>query len=496
MQPQPQPQPQPHLAILSTIVLAWASQSLLTKTAAQPAPALSQSNSWRALPDSPHYREIQSAITRNHVDNGTAQAVQVSAGFERSNWATESVSTDPFYTLPENASIAKPGDILKIEQVTNASLYSVPPNVAISRILFQTEDFNGTSISASGYVLWPWMAHRLKETSGIPTVVWGHGTSGAPAECAPSHVNLWYQFDAPFTLALQGYAVVAPDYAGLGINQTADGSFIPHQWGASPAQANDLFYAVEAARKAWPAELSHNFVVMGHSQGGGAAWAAAERQARMPVSGYLGSIAASPLTDVGMYGGLDLSSAGQALALAGPTISSIFPDFNLHDWVSPAGMPYYNLYFDVQGCMSTLNELFYNQQIRYAQPGWNESYYLGALSKLSTNGGKPFAGPLLVLQGTADASIPTEQTTKIVNQTCEAMPDGDLHYATLEGADHVPTLYASQQYWLQWIEDRFNGVIEHRGCKYERLAPFLPVGQYQKELRFYLQLPQYGYETA
>lgn len=181
-------QPQPHLASFSTILLTLASQSHLIRTAAQLAPALSQSNSWRALPNSPHYREIHSAIARNNVDDDTAQAVQVSAGFERSNWATESVFTDPFYTLPENVSMAKPGDILKVEQVTNASFYTAPPNVAISRILFQTEDFNGTSIPASGYVLWPWMAHRLKKTSGIPTVVWAHGTSGAPAECAPSHV--------------------------------------------------------------------------------------------------------------------------------------------------------------------------------------------------------------------------------------------------------------------------------------------------------------------
>ena len=181
-------QSQPHLASLSTIVLAWASQSLLISVAAQPAPALPQSNSWRAPPDSSQYREIHSAIARHHVDHDTAQAVQVAAGFERSNWATGSVFTDPFYTLPENTSVAKPGDILKIEQVTNASLYTAPPNIAISRILYQTEDFNGTSIPASGYVLWPWMAHRLRNTSGIPTVVWAHGTSGAPAECAPSHV--------------------------------------------------------------------------------------------------------------------------------------------------------------------------------------------------------------------------------------------------------------------------------------------------------------------
>jgi len=92
-------------------------------------------------------------------------------------------------------------------------------------------------------------------------------------------------------MALQGYAVVATDYVG-GIPNVTTNYFI------LPAQANDLFHAVAAAQSAWPDMLSKQFVVAGQSHGGGTAWAAAQRQYERPVEGYLGTMAASPFTDI------------------------------------------------------------------------------------------------------------------------------------------------------------------------------------------------------
>lgn len=155
---------------------------------AQPPPAEPQSNTWQALTGSPFLTDIKAIISRSNVDNATAQAAQIAASFERSNWATGSVFTDPFYKLPDNASQAAPGDVLKVEQITNASLYTMPPNVALSRFEYQTEDLNGTSIPASAFVLWPWSARKFPNITGIPIIAWAHGTSGSPTECAPSHV--------------------------------------------------------------------------------------------------------------------------------------------------------------------------------------------------------------------------------------------------------------------------------------------------------------------
>lgn len=95
------------------------------------------------------------------------------------------------------------------------------------------------------------------------------------SECAPSHIrNLWYQYKATYVFALQGYVVVAPDYAGLGVGafpaEEEDYGDVRHLWLAAYAHANDLLYVVQAAQSAF---LSHSssFVLIGHSQGGGAA---------------------------------------------------------------------------------------------------------------------------------------------------------------------------------------------------------------------------------
>lgn len=112
--------------------------------------------------------------------------------------------------------------------------------------------------------------------------------------------NLYYQFRV-FATAEQGFVVVAPDFAGLGLNQDGQGNFIPYQYLANSASGNDVLYAVKAAREAWDV-LGKRYGIMGHSKGGGAAWGAAAVLARNNGSdvdddlreGYLGTIAAAP----------------------------------------------------------------------------------------------------------------------------------------------------------------------------------------------------------
>ena len=83
---------------------------------------------------------------------------------------------------------------------------------------------------------------------------------------------------------------MAFDFVGLAIQKTANNQNAIHQFLANPTNANNAFHAVHAARMAFP-QLSQEFVIMGHSQGGGMAWEAAQRQAKRPVKGYLGIVA-------------------------------------------------------------------------------------------------------------------------------------------------------------------------------------------------------------
>lgn len=171
----------------------------------------SQSDVWNST-----FSLSQDQILAAGLDEITVNNVNLAARFERTNWAGSSVAEDTFYDPPSNSSYLPPGSLLSVDSKTNTSLYTLPPSVALSRILFQSETINGSSVPASAYVLWPYFPREDPKCPGKFAVVgWGHGTSGCLGECAPSHIrNLWYQYTAPYQLALQGYVVVAPDYAG------------------------------------------------------------------------------------------------------------------------------------------------------------------------------------------------------------------------------------------------------------------------------------------
>ncbi|EME40913.1 hypothetical protein DOTSEDRAFT_74462 [Dothistroma septosporum NZE10] len=447
-----------------------------------------QPNTWNST-----FRLTPHQIDYAGLDNSSVDNIEVAIRFEQSNWAGSSAAQDLFYQPPNNSTHLPPGSLLKVDEYTNTSLYTLPPNVAISRFLFQSETYNGSAVPASAYVLWPWMPREDPECPGkYAVVVWGHGASGVNAECGPSHIrNLWYQYSAPYILALQGYVVVAPDYAGLGTGQRANGSKIKHT-AFSNAQGNDLVFAVEAAQRAFP-ELSHRFVIMGHSQGGHAAWAAAERLAFSPVKGYLGTVSGSPATN---DTALLANPAAKPLAAAfiAPSLDEIFPSFKRSRWLTNRGARIIELSEEIGACNSGSSQLL-------AIPGilkddFTSTWEFQAFVNLMTHGKRPFAGPMLVLQGTNDSMVPEPSQTALINNTCNSAPQSDLEYLTFEGVDHVAVLYASQTIWLQWIADRFAGEKASPPCSMQKYHPARPVASYQRNLNFFLEYATSPYEVA
>lgn len=425
-----------------------------------------------------------------------ANNVNVALRFEQSNWATGSVLSDPFYTdLPANATDAPAGSLLKVEPFTDTSTYTIAPTLALSRIIYQSKTLNGTTVPVSAYILWP--LYPRGGARRAPLVSWGHGTSGVFAECAPSHVrNLWYQFSGPYALALAGYAVVATDYAGLGVSAYANGEPIVHQYVANPAAGYDLLYAAQAAREAFPDQLSEKFVVMGHSQGGGGAWAAAQLQLEIEIPGYLGSIAAAPVTDAIEMSRLSGTSLG--LMQAAKAFQSVFPDLTLSKMLTPRGITIADLAEEISTCNSALitmanGVLIEDPSTVLTRDDFVESYYAASWSNMTVAGGKDFKGPLLVIQGTDDAAIPENLTATFVDKTCEHFANRGLHYLTAEGIGHVPIMYATQQLWLDWLDERFKGSLhssdEPGQCSFQHIggtAP-RPLDQYAGDMTYFIE---------
>lgn len=256
----------------------------------------SQTNTWNST-----FRLSPQQIAAANLSEAVAHDLEVAIQYDRTNQAGSYTFEDPFYSLPDDYDAADPpppGTPIKIEQYTNVTLRTMPMSIAMSRMLYMTETLNGTAIPSSAYVLWPYMPRHfpnLTRYSGgeevekplFPLFGLAHGTSGFNQACAPSNLRaLWGDTSTSFPLVLSGYAVVAPDYLGLGIADQASPYFV------LPSQANDLFRAIEAAQKTWPDLLSKEFAIGGQSQGGGVSWAGAHRQAINPVEGYLGTVSA------------------------------------------------------------------------------------------------------------------------------------------------------------------------------------------------------------
>lgn len=429
------------------------------------------------------------------IDNDTAHAINVIIQYEQSNWAHAAVDQDDFYRVPANSTNAPAGSLLKVEIDANTSLYTLPPNTALSRILFQTETLNETLAPASAYVLWPY-SPRTQPNGRYQTVVFAHGTSGFFPNCAPSNYrNLLYQFSAPFTLALQGYVVVAPDFLGLGVGRDSTGKPITHLQLSATQNANDLFYSIQAAQSAFKT-LSRQFVVVGHSEGGGAAWAAAERQAVNPVQGYLGAVLGSPVTNFLDIARLYGSAADGAVFALLPALQALYPTFQLSSLLTTAGQKIYQLLSSIQGCNSATSLLTSLPNLVISS-NWTESYYVNAYQNLSAVGGNKISGPVLILQGELDPAVPIPITTAAVNATCQQYPESQLEYLTFANVTHVPVMYAAQRTWLNWIEDRFQGTNVSEGCKIQNTSSSRPYMYYQSDINWFLEYAaQPGYETA
>jgi len=391
---------------------------------------------------------------------------------------------DDFYSVPAsfNPSMA-PGKVLKVEKHTNLAPYTVAGGLTMSRFMYTSETINGTIVPVSAYVLWPYKGFEYKtkcngidtplnKTGGpkFPMVSFAHGTAGQFSNCAPSNYRaLQYHFMTSYELAQHGFAVVATDYQGLGV----DGGK-PHSWLNGPEAANDIGYAVEAARAAFPDNFEPDgpFFNMGHSQGGNSAWAYAERQVQKPIPGYCGSTIVSPPTR-----GIDWVESGLKYLATAPqgqpmpfwtqivyflqpkfitTIATTYPEYNASGLTDVSYDRTYNVIKPLNLCLASESLLFGDiPPQQYAKANWTQDPIVKEWQKRTAPGGKPMAGPVLVLSADND-NIPWQMVEDDVRMTCAnpANANLSLEFSIYNGTEHFSILYAAQPQYLAWFQER------------------------------------------
>lgn len=241
-------------------------------------------------------------------------------------------------------------------------------------------------------------------------------------------------------------------------------------------QANDVYYFVLAAQKAFPRLLFKQWVAVGHPQGGGAVWQLSEHElAQDPSSGYLGGVAIAPTTRLYDQFVIALQklrdgAPGEGFGYLGPLPSVVvalqrqFPDYDApllteeaRKRVQLADIGQLCI-FAASGLVTDLSppDIFVNLNDD-DDPKIRQFQTINSPAQ-----GAPANTPLLVIQGSADQLIFPETTRAAFEDSCAF--GNALHLSVYEGQDHTPVVSASSVEWLQFVEERFRGAVFAPGC--------------------------------
>jgi alpha-beta hydrolase superfamily lysophospholipase len=278
---------------------------------------------------------------------------------------------------------------------------------------------------------------RKPLADGFPVLAWSHPFTGVARRCAPSlQRNL---VNGPFLTMYGklGYAVVAPDYTGLGANGRNAVMDVE-------SNANDVIYAVAAARTAVP-QLGRRWLVLGESMGAAAALAVAEQESKIQDSGFLGSVA------IGDIAGLQASSVTQSsrtAALFVYAVKTIYPDFPVREVLSDQGLAMYD--HIEESCDNA--DLESQPAASALRPRWESHASVKQFLERNQPGKIKAGGPLFVL-GYED-SARSAASAHTVDQLCQR---GDRveyrQYAVSPGT----LLGSTVRDQMAWIQDRFAG---------------------------------------
>ena len=347
-----------------------------------------------------------------------------------------------FYTPPANMPKKAPGTIIRSTPI------AAPSGAKAWKVLYHSRAVDGRDIAVSGVVVVPTSA---TPKAGRPVVTWAHGTTGMGDQCAPSK-----QGDAasaiPYVKQLvdAGYVVAATDYEGLGTPGV-------HPYLVGESEGRSVLDAARAARGLSGSGASDRVLVAGHSQGGQAALFAGELAASYsPELDLLGVAAAAPAADVEHILPLAASINGGAgyLAMGIQGFHAAYPDADPAAVLSPDAEAKSEA--ATTQCSSDVLAAF--QGVSGPAVLAHDPLSIPAIQSLlhaNSAGNRPAGAPVLIVQGSADTTIPKVLTDTFTKKACAAGDTVDYH--TYDGATHTTVINAAQDDVVQWLKDRVAG---------------------------------------
>ncbi|MGA8892715.1 MAG: lipase family protein [Anaeromyxobacteraceae bacterium] len=365
---------------------------------------------------------------------------------------------DAFYDPPSMAGSGKPGEVLRIEPVTDG-----PEGARSFRLLYLGTGGKGEPAAISAMLVVP---DGPAPAGGRDVVAWAHPTTGVVQDCAPSLQPDWRKTIAGLDLMVKaGLVVVATDYPGLGAPGT-------HAYLVGRSEAQAVVDSVRAARNVKEAEASSRFAVWGHSQGGHAAIFTGELAGKLaPELTLVGVAAAAPATDLVKLLTMDLGSTlGNVLAAEALLSWSKVFDAPLSSVVVPDAIPTVErvgklcIRNEREGLVAfhdsvPLRDGFVAKNLA-ATPPWGE------IMRENSTGASPVGAPVFVAQGTIDDVVNQRVTAEWAGKACaQGTP---VKYLSMPDEAHYLVAFHGAREAVDWMVDRFAGKPAPDECVRER----------------------------
>ncbi|MCK5145820.1 alpha/beta fold hydrolase [bacterium] len=353
----------------------------------------------------------------------------------------------------ENSSASLIANLLSLAGIRN--LWQMNYNVLTYSIIYYTENGNGDIVRASAAIMLPDNDHAT------PLLSIQHGTeikrtSVASNGAAQSLEGVW-----GLAAASRGYAVVLPDYLGLGISETI------HPYHLAGPTAAAVIDAIRAARQFFSQQninLDSRLFLAGYSEGGYATMAA-HREMQTRHGGEFQITASTP-----MAGAYNLTQTARYIIskndyISPPYLALMLTAYNGHynwDNLSYIFIPPYNTQIEdlvdgthgyttvLQALPNRLDALL-TTEFRQAVADSTNSQIESALTGNSLLNWAP-ACPMHLYHGLADKTVPAfNSIAAMAAFTALAAPDVQL--TTFQGLNHIGAALPAVTAAMQWFEE-------------------------------------------
>ena len=357
---------------------------------------------------------------------------------------------------PVDSPWPEPGALVRFQHLVDHD----SPEATRYRVLYTSTNGLDLPSLVSGLVTIPTAAIP---PGGWPLLLWGHGTTGAADICAPSATLAYPPLPEP--LVAEGFVVAATDYLGLGMPGA-------HAYLDGPAAGRAMLDIAHASEQLPNTTLSHRIGIWGHSQGGHAAvWARQLAATRLMDWEVVGTVAIAPPANIAA----SMRAVVEALpnkAFAIMTLTGIagnFPAANLDQVLTPAAAREATFMVEVACANNVDRQFFARPRDQLVINHVDETEPFRSILTSFEPAMAPGVGPLLLVHGDADATVPVQFSAVQKERVCGRGENAQRW--VYPGMGHVNVIDASWQALAQWTRDRFNRVDVVNGCQESELPP-------------------------